>query len=59
MNYRVSVDGTSLCSFGEFEEQAINLCPARVFGLPVLVVQLRPAYRLDHGDRAQLIRGAK
>ncbi len=48
MNYRVTVEGTSLCSFCEFEAQAVNLArqKARVFGLPVLVVQLRPEYRV-------------
>jgi hypothetical protein len=47
-HYRVTVDGTSLCSWCSGEPSAINLArqKARLTGRLVLVVELVPVYRV-------------
>ena len=46
--YRVTVDGTSLCSWCRYEEQALNLAwqKSRLTGKPATVVQMWPVYRV-------------
>jgi hypothetical protein len=47
-NFRVSVEGTSICIFHEVEAQALDDAARweRLAGRPALVVQLLPEYRV-------------
>ena len=46
--FRVTIDGSSLCSWCRSEEQALNLARQKscLTGRPALVVQMWPVYRV-------------